>query len=91
MRLTHLAIGFLVPLVLWILISGLDDLFITLAFLCTRRRSFPWPSDADLDAVPERRIAILLPLWREHRVIGQMLERNLAAIRYSAYDIFAGV
>jgi len=90
-RLTHLAIGFLVPLVLWILISGLDDLFITLAFLCTRRRSFPWPSDADLDAVPERRIAILLPLWREHRVIGQMLERNLAAIRYSAYDIFAGV
>ena len=91
MRLTHLLVGCLVPLALWILVSGLDDLFITLAFLWTRRRSFPWPSDADLDAAPERRIAILLPLWREHRVIAQMLERNLAAIRYSAYDIFAGV
>jgi adsorption protein B len=90
-RLTHLVVGCLVPLALWILISGLDDLFITLAFLCTRRRSFPWPSETDLDAAPERRIAILLPLWREHRVIGQMLERNLAAIRYCAYDIFAGV
>ena len=91
MRLTHLVVVCLVPLALWILVSGLDDLFITLVFLCTRRRSFPWPSEADLDATPERRIAILLPLWREHRVIGQMLERNLAAIRYSAYDIFAGV
>jgi len=90
-RLTHLAIGCLVPLALWILISGLDDLFITLAFFFTRRRSFPWPSEENLDAAPERRIAILLPLWHEHRVVGQMLERNLAAIRYSDYDIFAGV
>ena len=81
----------LVPLALWILISGLDDLFITLAFLATRRRRFPWPGDADLEQAPERRIAILVPLWREHRVIGQMLEHNLAAIRYSNYDIFVGV
>ena len=50
MRLTHLVVGCLVPLALWILVSGLDDLFITLVFLCTRRRSFPWPSEADLDA-----------------------------------------
>jgi adsorption protein B len=81
----------LVPLALWILISGLDDLFITLVFLCKRRRPFPWPADADLERAPERRIAILAPLWHEHRVIGQMLEHNLAAIRYSAYDIFVGV
>ena len=91
MQLAHLVVACLVPLALWILISGLDDLFITLAFLVTRRKPFSWPADGDLDRAPERRIAILVPLWREHRVIGQMLEHNLAAIRYSAYDVFVGV
>jgi len=81
----------LIPLALWILISGLDDMFITVAFFLTRRKLFPWPSDSDLDRAAERRIAILVPLWREYRVIGQMIEHNLAAIRYSAYDIFIGV
>jgi adsorption protein B len=89
--LAHLVVWCLTPLALWILISGLDDLFITVAFLLTRRKPFPWPADEDLDRAPERRIAILVPLWREHRVIGQMLEHNLAAIRYSAYDVFVGV
>jgi adsorption protein B len=90
-RLTHLVVTCIVPLALWIFLSGLDDLFITVAFLFTWRKPFPWPSDAELDRAPERRIAILVPLWREHRVIAQMLEHNLAAIRYSAYDIFVGV
>ena len=91
MRLAPLVVTSLVPLALWILISGLDDLFISLVFVLTRRKPFPWPADPDLDQAPERRIAILVPLWREHRVIGQMLEHNLAAIRYSAYDVFVGV
>jgi adsorption protein B len=90
-RLTHLAIACLVPLALWILVSGLDDLFITLAFLFTCRKPFPWPDDAQLEREPERHIAILVPLWHEHRVIGPMLEHNLDAIRYGAYDIFVGV
>ena len=91
MQLAHLLLIGLIPLALWILISGLDDLFITLAFFLTRRKPFAWPSESELDRAPERRIAILVPLWREHRVIGPMLEHNLAAIRYSAYDIFIGV
>jgi bacteriophage N4 adsorption protein B len=90
-QLAHVVVDCLIPLALWILISGLDDLFITLAFLLTRRKPFPWPGDAELDGAAERRVAILVPLWREHRVIGQMLEHNLATIRYSAYDIFVGV
>jgi adsorption protein B len=32
-----------------------------------------------------------VPLWREHRVIGRMLEHNLSVIRYYNYDIFVGV
>jgi bacteriophage N4 adsorption protein B len=76
---------------LWILLSGLDDLFITLVFLWTRRGRFRWPDPAELDACSERRIAILVPLWHEDGVIGQMLDRNLAALRYRNYDVFVGV
>jgi bacteriophage N4 adsorption protein B len=87
----QLVVTCLAPLVLWMLISGLDDLFISLAFLFTGRKPFPWPADSELDSATKRPIAILVPLWREHRVIGRMLEHNLAAIRYSDYDVFVGV
>jgi adsorption protein B len=79
----------LVPLAIWILTSGLDDLFISLVYL-TGGKKFQWPTDPQLDQAPERRIAILVPLWREHNVIGQMLEHNLSAIRYQNYDVFVG-
>lgn len=81
----------LAPMAFWILLSGLDDLFIAAAHLATRRKPFPWPSDEQLQGEPERRIAILVPLWREHRVIGRMLEHNLSVIRYDNYDVFVGV
>lgn len=81
----------LVPLAVWILVSGLDDLWITLVFLFHRRRAFPWPSEAELAGARQRRIAILVPLWHEHDVIAKMLEHNLAVIRYANYDFFVGV
>jgi adsorption protein B len=84
-----IALG-LAPLAIWILLSGLDDLFVAVVSL-RRRRSFPWPADPLLDAVPEWRIAILVPLWREHAVIGRMIEHNLSVLRYSRYDVFIGV
>src|ERR1035438_3071358 len=81
----------LVGLAVWILLSSLDDLFIALvAIFPEGRRRCRWPTDAEAVRVPERRIAILVPLWEEHRVIGRMLERNLAAIQYANYDFFAG-
>jgi bacteriophage N4 adsorption protein B len=84
-------VAFLAPLAIWILLSGLDDLFVALVWLIPRRKPFPWPAESELDEARERRIAILLPLWNEHRVIGQMLERNLASVRYGSYEIFAGI
>ncbi len=81
----------LVPLAVWILASGLDDLIITVACVWLRRKSFEWPSAEALQSYPERRIAILVPLWHEDAVIGRMLERNIGAIRYRNYDVFAGV
>ena len=38
----------------------------------------------------ERRVAILVPLWKEHAVIARMLEHNLASLRYGDYHFFVG-
>jgi bacteriophage N4 adsorption protein B len=89
--LDHWVAALLVPLAVWILVSGLDDFFITIACIWPWRKRFVLPSGEALRSCPERRIAILVPLWREDAVIGQMLERNVAAIRYRDYDVFAGV
>jgi adsorption protein B len=91
-------VGFcLFPLAVWILISGLDDLFLDLvaAWNWLRRRlpgAHPEaaPGEAELGSLPEKRVAIFVPLWQEYRVIGRMLERNLASVRYSKYDFFVG-
>ena len=81
----------LVPVAAWILVSGLDDLFITMVHVLAARRAFPWPAEEPLRRKPQRPIAILVPLWHEHGVIGQMIARNLSAIRYRNYHIFVGV
>ena len=81
----------LVPVAIWIAISGLDDLFITLVGFAASRVRFPWPSDADVRRAAERPIAVFVPLWHEQAVIGRMLEHNLAAIRYRNYHFFVGV
>lgn len=82
----------LLPLAIFILISGLDDLVLDIALvvrLCTRRHD-GHPDKRSLEATPEKRIAVFVPLWREHRVIAGMLEHNIAAIRYRSYDFFIG-
>jgi adsorption protein B len=87
----------LVPLALWALASGLDDLLLDLVCLFgwLRGRLFGergpgWPDRATIEGTPEKRLAIFIPLWREHQVIGRMLEHNLAAIHYGNYDVFLG-
>jgi bacteriophage N4 adsorption protein B len=88
----------LVPLAVWILLSGLDDLTLDAACLAAwlKERFWPqapsrWPDQADLDATPQQRIAVFVPLWREHTVIGKMLRQNIAVLRYSNYEFFVGV
>ena len=70
-RFDHWAVVCLAPIALWILID--------LIFLFPRK-PFMWPCDAEAAQPGERRIAILVALWHEHQVIGEMLEHNLAAI-----------
>lgn len=83
----------MLPLAVWLLASGLDDLFVDLVWLSDRVRRKPGnapPEERGLATAPRRRIAIWVPLWREHRVIGRMLERNLAACAYEPFDVFVG-
>jgi adsorption protein B len=80
-----------VPVAVWIVVSGLDDLFITLVGFATCRFRFPWPTPAALRRAGERPIAVFVPLWHEHAVIGRMLEHNLGAIKYRNYHFFIGV
>jgi bacteriophage N4 adsorption protein B len=87
----------LFPLACWVLFNGLDDLVLDLAcawsWLAARlsqRPRFRRPSEAELDSVPRKRIAVFVPLWKEHRVIQKMVEHNVAANRYVNWDIFIG-
>ena len=87
----------LAPLAVAVLLSGLDDLAIDVVWLAAwiKRKVRPAaslfpPGPRQLESAPRQRIAVLVPLWQEHAVIGRMLEHNFAAIRYADYDIFAG-
>src|SRR5689334_11923837 len=90
-------LAILAPLAIAILISGLDDLIVDVAWIWTWLKSklrpaasmFP-PGALQLENAPRQRIAIFVPLWQEHHVIGRMLEHNLASIRYPDYHFFAG-
>lgn len=74
----------LAPLVCWILLNGIDDLIIEIAWLFLKKPEPPQPRPGD------PRIAIFVPLWNEHRVIERMVAQNISSIEYSNYDIFIG-
>jgi bacteriophage N4 adsorption protein B len=81
------------PIAVYILISGLDDLVIDLFWLCqTIRSQFgPTHSAQAVQAIPQKRTAVIIPAWHEFAVIQQMLEHNASIIDYENYDFFVGV
>jgi cellulose synthase/poly-beta-1,6-N-acetylglucosamine synthase-like glycosyltransferase len=81
------------PLLWWVFLNGWDELFIDCCYLRLRfrARSLPAASIEERNGQAERPIAVFVPLWREHAVIQQMVEHNLAAIDYRNYDFFLGV
>lgn len=82
------------PAAIAVLISGLDDLAVTLVCLFdrlrTRKRVEPQPSSSLPRLGPDKRIAIFVPCWQEADVIAKMIEHNVAAIPYRPYDFFIG-
>ncbi len=76
----------LAPLANWVLLHALDDLVLDVAcfyrWLCSQfshRKKWKWPSDAELADLPQRRMAIFVPFWKEHRVIQNMVEHNVTS------------
>lgn len=87
------AMAILWPLAVWILISGLDDLFIDivgLAVTVRRRMRRDRPMRRQLLGRAEKPIAILVPLWQESSVIARMVQQNSASILYRNYHFFIG-
>ncbi len=87
----------LVSLAVYVLVSGLDDLCLDALFVYRwlalhlfGKPWFRWPTQQAVDSAPRRRIAIFVPLWHEHAVIGSMLERNIPATLYHAAEFFVG-
>ena len=84
------AAAFLLPLAVYILISGLDDLILD-ALWVRRLLKGSWkPAFSTPVVEQEKRLAVWLPLWQEAEVIGPMLEHNLAAVAYAKWEIFIG-
>ncbi|MBP1678941.1 MAG: nrfB [Bacteroidetes bacterium] len=80
-----------------LLVSGIDDVLIDLAYWFQRifrNRHFTQHERIpleDLHASPEKLIAVFVPTWREESVLEQMLTRACESIDYTRYDIFVGV
>lgn len=83
----------LAVLIVGFLLSAVDDLAVDAVYWINRlvgRRTLPPITRAELDSVPQRRAAILIPAWQEHNVIFDMLRFNAGIIDYDEYDIFVG-
>src|SRR5277367_590445 len=86
MAIDRWAAAILALLVCWILINGIDDLIIEIAWLFLPRVKAGIPTVAQA----QRRMAIFVPVWHEHRVIERMVAQNVGSLKYSNYDIFIG-
>lgn len=82
-----IALGFI------FLISGTDDLFLDVVHLLTSPRPKKLTKEewSEMDAKPERAIAILVPCWKEYDVLEAMVRTNLQRVRYLNYRLVLGV
>lgn len=80
-----------------IFVSSVDDTFLDLYFWVLSAQNLllrPFrriPSVEKLRAMPEKRLAILIPAWQEADVIARMVDHTVEELDYRAYDIFIGV
>lgn len=82
-----------------VFVSGIDDIAYDFAFAAMWiSRRFSKDRDShyrvireELEAMPERQAAIMVPLWREADVVGQMIDHAIDVLNYENYTIFVGV
>jgi len=78
-------------------VSGLDDFFVDLLYMFRSlyRRMFVLPkfsplTEKQLQGLPEKPAAIMVPAWDESAVIRRMLDNNIRTLNYSRYQVFVG-
>jgi len=81
---------FVPPLVVWLAISGIDDLVLIGLWLWLCATTDTSHLDSNTSGIPERMIAIFTPLWQEESVIRPMVTHNITAIRYRQFHFFIG-
>jgi adsorption protein B len=86
-----------IVLVFVFLASGLDDLFVDLVYYIRagyralfRRRLIRPVTREQLNSIPEKAIAIMIPAWRESDVIDKMLLNTVNTLDYRNYHAFVG-
>lgn len=84
------AAALLLPLAVYILLSGLDDFILDALWIRRLIRGGWKPAFATPVVQQEKSLAVWLPLWQESEVIGPMLKHNIAAVAYSNWEIFVG-
>ena len=78
--------------VIFLLVSGLDDLFMDIMYWFYRRKyKSSLPTFSEIDSKPERSIAIMIGAWKEEKVIGRTLTIALKKLRYTNFRIFVAV
>lgn len=80
-----------------IFVSSVDDTFLDLYYWVLTIQNLllrPFrriPSVKKLRALPEKRLAVLIPAWQEADVIARMVDHTIEELHYTAYDIYIGV
>lgn len=77
----------------FVFVSGVDDLVFDLLYIFRGRKKVRRLKMHELFSVPYKRIAIMIPTWKESSVIGKMVNTTLNFLNYpkNHYQIFIGV
>lgn len=86
------SIDLLVALGVVYLVFGVEDLFVDLVASLRRLRPKELTKRdlAELDRLPQKPIAIVVPAWKESAIIRRMLQGNVSWLEYSNYHVFVG-
>src|SRR4026208_2142466 len=83
-----------IPIAIAILVNALEDSFIDANYYLRGlfRTRFRRVRRDDLDQALPKRIAVVIPAWRESAVIERMIDHLLATVDYdpACYDVFCG-
>ena len=78
-------------------VCGIDDLFIDVYYWVRRfwretttYKKYSRKEAKELYKKPEQPLAIMVPAWQEHGVIGKMAELAASQLDYENYQIFVG-